>query len=447
MRDRAIKITAPPVNKANEQPLAVRPANHSYTADAIGVTLRMFLDAAVSFRGCRAVVELLQPFLPQFRAAPAPSTVESWLLRLGLHELLRPKDKADDWVFIVDHTIQLGKLKCLLIVGIRLSAWEKLTKPLTHQDLTVITLEPVEKSNGEKVYQQLEAASERVGIPSAILSDHGSDITRGAHGFLGKHPETRVLNDIAHQAAIVLKRELLADPRWDAFVKHCGQTQPKVKQTELGHLAPPTQKVKGRYMNLGPLIGWGAKMLQLFDTPEANRPSDVDLTRLDEKFGWIEEFREALVDWGDLHAVKDCVLEYARAEGYHATAAEDLRQRLEPVVHTAPGQRMAMALLEFIEEQSQAAKPDESLPASSEVLESLIGKGKRMQGQHSRGGFTKMILGMAASVVQVTQDQVCEALETVRHADLLTWCEHNLGVSLTAQRRQALPALNGTKTG
>ena len=244
----------------------------------------MFLDAAVSFRGCRAVVELLQPFLPQFRAAPAPSTVESWLLRLGLHELLRPKDKADDWVFIVDHTIQLGKLKCLLIVGIRLSAWEKLTKPLTHQDLTVITLEPVEKSNGEKVYQQLEAASERVGIPSAILSDHGSDVTRGAHGFLGKHPETRVLNDIAHQAAIVLKRELLADPRWDAL----------------------------------------------------------------------------------------------RVEGYHATAVEDLRRRLEPVVHTAPGQRMAMALLEFIEEQSQAAKPDESLPASSEVLESLIGKGKRM---------------------------------------------------------------------
>lgn len=411
------------------------------------VTLRMFLVGAVSFRGCCAVVALLRPFLPQFRAVPAPNTVQSWLLRLGLHELLRPKDKADDWVFIVDHTLQLGTLKCLLIVGIRLSAWERLTRPLAHHDLTMIALEPVEKSDGEKVDQQLEAATEQVGVPLAILSDHGSDIVNGAAKFLEKHPRTRLLTDIAHKAALVLKQELLADPRWDAFVKHCGQSQPKVKQTELGHLAPPTQKVKGRYMNLGPLIGWGAKMLRLVDTPEALRPCGMNLTRLEEKFGWIRDFRAALVDWNDLHATKDAVLDYARVEGYHAEAATELRQRLERVARTPPGQRMANAMVAFVEEQSQGAKPGESLPASSEILESLIGKGKRMQGQHSRGGFTKMILGMAASVVQITQDHVRAALETVRHADMLTWCQQHLGISLTAQRRQALPALTGTKTG
>jgi hypothetical protein len=425
----------------------MHPAQHAYTAEAICLSLGMFLQGAVSFRGCQSVVQLLQGFLPQFRSAPAPNTIQSWLLRLGLHELRRPKEKADDWVLIVDHTLQLGPVKCLLIVGLRLSAWEQLEEPLSHHDLTLITLEPVAKSTGEIVHGQLEAAAVQVGGVRAILNDEGSDLTLGAEKFQENHSTTQILCDIAHKTAIVLKRELLADERWTAFTQCCGQTQPRVKQTELGHLAPPTQKVKGRYMNLGPLVSWGEKMLKLVETPETERPANINLTRLEEKFGWIRDFGAALADWRDLHAVKDCVLEYARREGYHADAADDLRPQLTAKAHTVPSQRMASALLEIVQQQSQGARPGESLPASSEVLESLIGKGKRMQGQHSRGGFTKMLLAMAASVVQITQERVCEALETIREVDLFQWCREQLGDSLTAQRRQALPTPTGTKTG
>jgi hypothetical protein len=411
------------------------------------VMLQMVLSGAISFRACSAIVKLLQPFLPQFDAAPAPNTVQWWLLRLGLHELQRPKEKADDWIVMVDHTLQLGARKCLLIVGIRQSAWEQLTEPLEHEHLTMLALEPVEKSNGGQVDRQLQGVAEKVGVPLAILSDEGSDLTNGAALFKERHPQTHVLNDIAHKAAVVLKHELLADPRWDDFVKHCGQTQPKVKQTELGHLAPPTLKIKARYMNLGPLIGWGEKMLRLVDTPAVERPDELELSRLDEKFGWIRDFRTALVDWNDVHLVKETVLEYARSEGYHAQAAAELRQQIDLVPHTPAGRRVAAALVEFVKQQSQGMKSGESLPASSEVLESLIGKGKRLQGQHSRGGFTKMILGMAASVVQITQDRIRKALETVCTLDLVEWCEDNLGSSLTAQRRQALPSTTGTKMG
>jgi len=436
-----------PAPEEISQPLAVRPTCHSYSVTAIGLTLQMVLDSAVSFRACSLVVELVQEFLPQFHAAPAPNTVESWLLRLGLHELQRPKERADDWILLIDHTLQLGVRKCLLIVGIRQSTWEQLDQPLTHQDLTMLTLEPVVKSDGAQVARQLEAVVKQIGTPMAILNDEGSDLIKGAANLKDKHAETLVLNDIAHKAAVFLKRELLADSRWEAFVKHCGQTQPKVKQTELGHLAPPTLKVKARYMNLSPLICWGAKMLRLVEAAPAERPVELDGSRLEEKFGWIRNFATALVDWNDMAAVIERVLEYARIRGYHADASEELRQSLQPVVTTASGQRMATALIEFVKEQSKGIKPGHSLPASSEVLESLIGKGKRIQGQHSRGGFTKLILGMAASVVQITSDRVCEALETVRNADLIAWCERNLGVSLTAQRRQALPQITGTKTG
>jgi hypothetical protein len=46
-----------------------------------------------------------------------------WVLRLGLYELTRPKQQADDWVWMLDHTIQTGNGKCFLVVGVRLSHW------------------------------------------------------------------------------------------------------------------------------------------------------------------------------------------------------------------------------------------------------------------------------------------------------------------------------------
>jgi hypothetical protein len=305
----------------------------------------------------------------------------------------------------------------------------------------MLALEPVAKSHGEQVNRQLQEVANKVGVPLAILSDEGSDLTNGAALFKARHPHTHVLNDIAHKAAVVLKHELLKDPRWDDFLKHCGQTQPRVKQTELGQLAPPTLKVKARYMNLGPLIGWGTKMLNLVDTAPVERPDKLDLSRLEEKFGWIRGFRDALVGWTDVHRVINTVLKYARIEGYHAQATAELRQQLGLVAHTAAGQRVANSLIDVVEQQSRCIKPGESLPASSEVLESLIGKGKRLQGQHSRGGFTKMILGMAASVATLTCERVREALETTSTLDLVKWCNEQLGPSLTAQRRQALPAM------
>jgi hypothetical protein len=417
-----------------------RPAYHSYTTEAICLSIKMCLHAAVSFRGCQAVVRLLQDYLLPFHSTPAPNSAEAWLLRVGLYELTRPKERADDWIFLIDHTLQLGNWKCVVIVGVRRSYWEQLEEPLTHHDLTLLMLKPVASSSGDVVQQQLNELTQQVGAPLAVLSDEGADITKGIAQFRAKHGATLVLNDIAHKAALFLKQELLADERWIEFSSQCGKVQQSVKQMELGHLAPPTQKIKGRYMNLGPLIEWGVRMLTLLDTPEASRPANQNLSRLEAKLGWVSNFRVALVDWHDLQAMIEQSLQYLRVEGYHATAEEELRAALEP--RTAAGERLVAKLLHFVREQSSQISAGRSCPASSEVLESLIGKGKRLQGQHSRNGFTKLILGMGAAVAKLTIAGVQEALEAIGHRELTAWAAQNLGRSLATQRRAALPSMS-----
>ena len=54
-------------------------------------------------------------------ASPSWSTGRLWLLRFGYYKLTRPQPHADDWVWIVDHTAQIGAAKCLVILGVRLN--------------------------------------------------------------------------------------------------------------------------------------------------------------------------------------------------------------------------------------------------------------------------------------------------------------------------------------
>ena len=82
----------------------------------------LVLKAATSQRAAAGVLQLVAPYIPGLPRVPCANSGRLWLMRLGLYELLRKKETAKDWVWIMDHTVQLGPHKCLVIVGVRLSA-------------------------------------------------------------------------------------------------------------------------------------------------------------------------------------------------------------------------------------------------------------------------------------------------------------------------------------
>ena len=104
-------------------------ANHRYSLGQIAGALSLSLDCRGSLRGVALATGLINRLLGGEQEVPSPTSVRSWLLRIGLHQLQRPLETADDWVWIVDHTIQVGELKCLINVGFRLSACQQRERP------------------------------------------------------------------------------------------------------------------------------------------------------------------------------------------------------------------------------------------------------------------------------------------------------------------------------
>jgi hypothetical protein len=434
-----------PSSPDDELSFQARLARHHFSAGVVQLFLKIVLSCAATQRATAAVLDLIAPWLPGVEEAPCANTGRMWLLRLGLYELTREKEKADDWVWIMDHTIQLGPWKCLVIVGLRLSAWSKDRGPLCHEDLTLLTLTPMEQATGERVHQAMVETIDVTGIPRQIVSDGGTDLKKGMELLHEKHPEVAHIHDIKHKTALLLKKELEHNEQWMAFVTQSNKAKLGMTQTTLACLVPPSLKTKARYMNLDTLVAWGGNILQYLDSPPTDPKAKVDLVKLEEKCGWVREFRGPLQEWSELLTVAGTAEQYIREEGYHSAARAALEQRLALLATTAGAERMSAAVLEVVANESAAAKPNnERLLGSSEVLESLIGKYKQMQSTHSKGGMTAMLLSFGAIVSEKTHETIRAALDTVQTSQIGKWCCKELGVTLQSQRKRAFV---GNKNG
>lgn len=404
------------------------------------------LNSAVGFRGAAAALKAVSSLFPTDERAPSPNGGQMWLLRLGLYSVLRPKEQADDWVWIIDHTIQIGPFKCLVIVGVRLSVWEAKrvnedqSAALSHHDLSVWLIKPLTRSDGAIVNAELETASQKSGVvPCEILSDCGADLQKGISQFCAAHPQTKGIKDIAHAAANAVKGELNNHAQWEAFLRDASHAKAKLRQTQLAFLLPPELKAKARWMNLDPLLKWSRRVIDFVNSPRAVPGTSWEADELEEKMGWIRGYQEPLASWSKMLEVAATVLTYTRDHGYHAHAKQELEVKLAAFMSDAdaPASRVAARLLNFVKEQSAEIAEGNRLLGSSEVLESLIGKTKQLEGRQGKGGFTKTILGLASSVVQVTEQNIRAALSTVKVCDVIGWVRDNLGISLEAQRQRA----------
>ena len=106
--------------------------------------------------------------------------------------------------------------------------------------------------------------------------------------------------------------------------------------------------------------------------------------------------------------ISKMICEVVRIEGYHRTVAIQVEQRL-PAALTVEGETLIRRSLAFLDQMQTRQCDHGALPSSSEVIESVFGRGKRLEGQQSRSCFTTQLLAMAACVVKPTKQFIIDA--------------------------------------
>ena len=420
--------------------LDVRIARGQFPLGVVAGSLALVLRAGTRLRRTAAVMAINFSWCGVDAPVASYYSVRLWLLRLGLYQLNRPKTKADDWMWIVDHTVQMGPRKCLIVVGIRQSAWDAKDRVLSHEDVELIDLQPVTESNGKVVYRQLKAAAAKTGIPRAITSDNGSYLHCGIDRFRKTHRKTAWLYDIKHKTACLLKHALEHDTSWQAFVAKVHRFKQQVALSELAGLAPPHQRSKSRYMNLDVVVDWAQRSLTLLDSRKAMAAAKLKRSRVEAKLGWLRKFVPQLRRWGEMLALIGITEHYVRHHGIHRSACEELAALLPKPV-TPAAKRLRKQLLEFVNNQAQQAAEGERLLGSSEVLESIIGKFKYVAGERSQHGLTGMVLSIGALVGQQTLATVHTAMSEITNQQVWDWCQTHLGPTVQSIRGRIREAL------
>ena len=430
---------------------------HVYTLATMRFCVLGLAQAHTSYR---SVLLLLQA---QYGVAtPCVETVRSWLLRLGLYLLQQVPQRRADWVWIIDHTLQWGTARCLVILGVSQEHLQAHGFRLCHADVCVLALEVVHHSDGEVVEQQLTALAARVGVPRQIVSDHGADLAKGIRLFQQSQPTVLDTYDVTHKMACLLKGLLEHDERWQAFVRQGAATGARVRQTAGSFLLPPTLRSKARYMNLEALLHWAGRM-QGLATPAGRArlaaalqlPETTAATWWQETFGWLEEFRSDLETWHQYWELVSRAEEQVRAEGLDAATGQRYRAALPPLRGSdARVPRLAEQIEDFLTTEGQKAATGPALLGSSEVIESVFGSYKQYVARSVWSEIGSNVLLLPVLLVTVTTELLGRALQAVRGRAVWAWCREHLGKSRqqlfrqvfgkTPAKKEEAPAVRGS---
>ena len=366
------------------------------------------------------------------------NTGKMWMMKLGYYRLMQSKEKAQDWIWIIDHTIQMGKEKCLAILAIRAKDLPK-TRALKYEDMEIIDLQPVETSTGEMVYKQLEENVKKTGVPRAIVSDMGSDIKNGVARFQEVHQESVHIYDLKHKMANLVKNILQSDEQWDEFKKFANFVVKKLQNTTLAGYRPPKQRQKARYMDIGNLVRWAENTLIKYESIHKKEEKTEDEIKLEAVLGDIAKFGEDIINWGEMVNVISLVLKFMNIHNLQTDSYEkfnELHGDKIKKLKTEKAKKLANELLSFIQEQQKVCRVDERLLHSSDILESLFGKLKFLEKEQSNSSFTSLILSVGAMVSKRTESIVTTALETVSIPMIDKWCKEKIKLTVQAQKME-----------
>lgn len=356
--------------------------------------------------------------------------------RIGQDRLQRARKRAGG-VWLTDHTNQIGKEKVLTVMRVRGSQLPRPGVPLRHQDVEILALVPGESWKREDVAKVYQQTAKRYGVPRAIETDGAVEL-REPTETLGKSREKPlVIRDLKHFLANQLEALLTRDPQYQAFVKKLGGTRPALQQTELAHFIPPGLKMKARFMNLAPTLAWASMIVWHLDHPQSRSRAGVTASRMTEKLGWVGDFAASIREWQACQDVISAGLTFINQQGIFRGVAKQFENHVAVLASSRMSRKLVHKTVELLREHEQRLRPKERLPMSTEILESSFALYKQLEQQHSKSGFTGLLLTFPTLLRAATSKEVKASFARVKVADVKAWTTEHLPSTLASKRQLA----------
>lgn len=433
---------------------------------------------------------------------PSFLAVRQWVLRIGHYKLHQAVERANDWIFIVDYTHQIGFEQCLLVLGVRLEDFRSgENRVLDASRVQVLDISLSRWANGEHLCSRLKWVEQRTGTPVQIVADGGSSIKKGIRLY-AQHLEAPPFYtyDISHQAALLLEALLGKHPQWLLLVQLLNQLQKSALQTHAAFIIPPSLRKTARYMNLFEVVQWTSNLMhyqQKGDFSLLANNWQMEAAALDQ---WLEEEHiridssvrdtllalKATTEQAAKKLIKEQLEHFQVAETTKLplchNGLEQFRRFFSPILglrffllclqqlmdfvkcllmdfkeqglsksllkqwQEFPGEMLEeparlffQAWMEKMQAQMETLPDEMPYLATSDIIESVFGNYKATCDKYWLQGISPNILMMPAFVGKLNPEIVSEALLKTRYHQVQNWFDQQrLEKSFLAKRRKAL---------
>jgi hypothetical protein len=426
--DLEFKLSQPQLLKL---PLGEVPPGQQFGAGMIALCVN--LARKIGMRPTVRALNVIFEWMDTETRVPTFQTIRGWMQRIGLARMENVKNR-EGGVWLTDHTNQIGQDKVLVVMRVRSSRVPQPGASLRHQDMEVLALVPGREWKREDVAEVYQETANRYGVPRVLESDGAVELREPAE-TLGK-PRKRplVIRDPKHFLANQFESLLKRDPQYDAFTKQFGGTRSALQQTELAHFIPPGFKLKARFMNMAPILNWASAILWHLDHLDSQSREGITENRMNEKLGWVRDFRSSIRRWQETQEVISMALKFLNTQGIFRGAVKEFQNLVAGLATSRMGQQLVRKVVEFLRDYEQKLRPGERLPMSTEIVESSFSLYKQLEQQHSKSGFTSLLLTFPTLLRKTNTNEVKACFARVKVADVKAWVKKHLPNTLTSRR-------------
>ena len=398
----------------------------------LSVTLR----GGLKFKALEKDNKLRNEITGEYKQTPSDVSIRNWTLKLGYYELKRKKEKTNDWIALLDHSIQFGQEKIFVVLGIRKDNFLKLNRPLQYTDLTPLLIKSSKKWNGELVSKEMIELHKKYGIIYAV-ADYGSDLKKGLRLSGIAH-----LHDLSHLISLIIEKQYKNDSRYSEFKTRMSLMRSKFIQTNIASIVPPKQRKKSEYQSFDKIINWSQKSLNLLnktlkDTEKRNKLkenfTEQVLERIEKELSWLYDYQDLIKELSQINTAVKSIEKNIKRMGLSAFTINEAEILLDKI-KSKNGIEFKDKLIIKLKCQFNLLPAEKINLFSSDILESTFGKYKNRVSENLMASVTVLILIIAAFTVEITEDYIRKSMEYCRVSDLNLWKTQEIGVSLHRQR-------------
>lgn len=411
-REQRISILEAEVKRLKQIATPQGVPGHTYPIQMIALAVFMVVEAGSSLRCAAKTIGFFSHLMGWSFSAPSHVSIRNWVLRCGLYSYEHAEEKYGNYVGILDESIQIGREKLLLLLGVKLADDRSRVAPLSLSEVEVLGMEVSTSWKGDQIadfLQQRLSVHPKLAL-QYLISDQGASIL-SALRKLG----IEMVGDCTHVMMNISKRLLAGDERLSQLSAQIGRLRQQLTLTKLVYLLPPSLRDKDRFLRIFTIVDWADKINLYWDKlAQPNRDKLLFLQEAKPLIEAMRQLKELIIISADLfkhlglshrsiQLWKDKTKRYAQEHRLTAQAEEFIEK-----IHT------------YIDKHQSLITAHHRLLCCSDIIESTFGKYK------NKGGVKVIsadVLSIALYNREISTQFTAKALTTIKQNDVQIWTQ------------------------